>query len=763
MTATISTDERFRLEALPQPVCILDRDGAALYRNRLCDELAQTATPAFGAVDELNRWIHPDDASKVIAGCQTGSNRFELDCRVHHRHGTFRWYALQVTPYRSASGDTTGWQCIFIEIQERKLREIELERNVEIQAAMLSASIDCIKVITPDGNLSHMNKAGCAALGLPEDSEFGMDWLNLLPEEVRAPGRSALTVATHGTSARFPGSSQLPGAQPQYWDNLLTPLTERTGKVNAVLCVSREVTLQREAEVRLQLAVRAASDAIWDWDLRVDQMSWSDAMERRYGYKPEEIEHTVDWWQSRIHPEDRERVKRSVLDALSGAGDEYTLEYRFARADGRFADVCDRACLSRDLEGRVVRIVGAMLDQTEQKSIERNLQALNRTLEANSIRRAEEFELLWKTSPDILLVVDTDGIIRRANPALREILGYAPSDFIGKRLHEFAVADDMRLVVDYLATATQEPWRSVEIRHRHRDGSCRWIAWAAAPFGSEIYATGRHVTALKEADDALRKTEDALRQAQKMETLGRLTGSVAHDFNNLLAVMQNSVELLKRANLEDHHRQRAIDAISNTTSRAVKLTGQLLAFGRRSSLTPMVFDAASNIYALREMICTLLGPMVRLEITKDDDDCLVNIDPNQFDTAIVNVAVNARDAMHGKGHLKIVIRTAPEIPATSTTRYVRGRFVVVSISDTGSGIPEEAINNIFEPFFTTKARGQGTGLGLSQVLGFIKESGGDVAVASLLGEGATFMLYLPHAQQHGVDIPARPGKHQFRG
>lgn len=280
MTMTISTDERHKLDVVPQPVCILGIDGSVLYRNRLCDELAQAGVSTFRIADGLHRWVHTDDAEKAISRCRIRCDHFELDCRIHHHTGTLRWYALQATSYRSASGEVTGWLCVFVDIHERKLREMELERNVQIQAAMLSASIDCIKVVTPDGRLSHMNNAGCTALGVPENSQFGMSWLELLPEEVRAPGRSALGLARHGTNARFPGSSQLPGAAPQHWDNLLTPLTGPTGEVSAVLCVSRDVTPQREAEARLQLAVRAASDAIWDWDLRVDQMFWNDAIER---------------------------------------------------------------------------------------------------------------------------------------------------------------------------------------------------------------------------------------------------------------------------------------------------------------------------------------------------------------------------------------------------------------------------------------------------------------------------------------------------
>ncbi len=232
-----------------------------------------------------------------------------------------------------------------------------------------------------------------------------------------------------------------------------------------------------------------------------------------------------------------------------------------------------------------------------------------------------------------------------------------------------------------------------------------------------------------------------------MEAVGQLTGGVAHDFNNLLTVIRSSTDLLKRPNLREDRRVRYIDAISDTVDRAAKLTGQLLAFARRQSLTPSVFDAGQSVKAIGEMMGTLTGSRINVVTQLPDVPCFLNADPSQFDTALVNMAVNARDAMDGEGQLTICVRAVDEMPAIRTHRPVAGAYVAISITDTGCGIAPDRQERIFEPFYTTKGVGQGTGLGLSQVFGFAKQSAGEIRVESRVGRGTTFTLYLPRTSE----------------
>jgi two-component system NtrC family sensor kinase len=238
------------------------------------------------------------------------------------------------------------------------------------------------------------------------------------------------------------------------------------------------------------------------------------------------------------------------------------------------------------------------------------------------------------------------------------------------------------------------------------------------------------------------EAEEALKHGQRLEALGQLTGGVAHDFNNLLTVIRASADLLRRPDLPEPRRLRYIDAISDTVTRAAKLTAQLLAFARRQNLRPEVFDVGQCVTTLTEMIGTLAGSPIEIAIEVPDEPCLVDADAGQFETALINMAVNARDAMAGKGRLTIAAQVTARLPNSETPKSPRG-YVAVSIADTGAGIPKEQFGHIFEPFFTTKEVGHGTGLGLSQVFGFARQSGGEVMVESEVGKGSTFTLYLP--------------------
>lgn len=237
----------------------------------------------------------------------------------------------------------------------------------------------------------------------------------------------------------------------------------------------------------------------------------------------------------------------------------------------------------------------------------------------------------------------------------------------------------------------------------------------------------------RELDNA----HEALRQAQKLEAIGKLTGGIAHDFNNLLTVIRGSVDLLRRSDLGGERRRQYIDAISDTADRAAKLTSQLLAFARRQALKPELFDAAERLAAISDMLRTILGSNVQLAVDAQCEDCFVEADAAQFETALVNLAINARDAMDGEGRLTISVRKGKNNGAAET--------VSVAVSDQGHGIPPDLLAQIFEPFFTTKEVGRGTGLGLSQVYGFVKQSRGDVSVKSDVGVGTTFVLTFPRA------------------
>lgn len=287
----------------------------------------------------------------------------------------------------------------------------------------------------------------------------------------------------------------------------------------------------------------------------------------------------------------------------------------------------------------------------------------------------------------------------------------------------------------------------------------RWFATMAQHLVFGIPATAllflllalaiRRTQHLQAEAAARREAEDALKHSQRLEALGQLTGGVAHDFNNLLTVIRASVDLLNRPQLTEERRQRYITAIADAVARAAKLTSQLLAFARRQPLKPEVFDVGERVNSLHDMLATLLGPAIEIVTQLPGEPCLVNADASQFETALINMATNARDAMHGKGRIIFTVEAAATVPDTlapvtgSHDFSCKHGFVRIAVSDTGIGIPPARLERIFEPFFTTKQVGHGTGLGLSQVFGFARQSGGEVTVTSEVGHGSTFSLYLP--------------------
>ena len=244
----------------------------------------------------------------------------------------------------------------------------------------------------------------------------------------------------------------------------------------------------------------------------------------------------------------------------------------------------------------------------------------------------------------------------------------------------------------------------------------------------------------------LAQAEAALRQSQKLEAIGQLTGGVAHDFNNLLTIIRSSVDFLRRPGLSEERRQRYMSAVSDTVERASKLTSQLLAFARRQPLNPEVFDVGQRVMNIGEMLESVTGARIQVRVELPGQPCYVRVDSSQFETALINIAMNARDAMSGNGTLTLRVDNVPALPSIRGHAESRQPFVTVALADTGSGIAGETFERIFEPFFTTKEVGKGTGLGLSQVFGFAKQSGGNVDVTSTLGQGTVFTLYLPEVQ-----------------
>ncbi|HYF53789.1 MAG TPA: PAS domain S-box protein [Salinarimonas sp.] len=547
----------------------------------------------------------------------------------------------------------------------------------------------------------------------------------------------------------------------RFWaSGLLMRLDQPRG---GFLKLFRDRTPEHEAEAALRASEEQLRQKAGEFEAlaeNVSQLAWMAEPDghiywynkRWYDYTGTTLESMQGWgWRDVHHPERVDGVIREV-QANWAKGEPWEGTFLLRGSDGSFRPFLTRAEPIRDQGGRLVRWFGTNTDISGQREAEEALRAsearlreLNETLENQVTERTAQRDRLWRNTQDIQLIIDGQGIFKAVNPAFTSILGWTPDDVLGKPVFDFVIADDERVTNDALQHARVRSLPTVENRYRHKDGGFRWISWVAAPDGELIFASGRHVTGEKEQAEALRNAEEALRQSQKMEAVGQLTGGVAHDFNNLLTIIRSSTDFLRRPDLPEERRDRYVRAIADTVDRAAKLTAQLLAFARRQALKPEVFDVPERVRAITDMVRTIVGPRIELRADISCGTCQVEADLNQFETALVNMAVNARDAMGGEGTLTIRVEHADAMPALRGHAGGPGPFVAVSISDTGEGIPRDRMAQIFDPFFTTKEVGKGTGLGLSQVYGFAKQSGGDVAVDSEVGRGSTFTLYLPRA------------------
>ncbi len=396
-----------------------------------------------------------------------------------------------------------------------------------------------------------------------------------------------------------------------------------------------------------------------------------------------------------------------------------------------------------------------------------SLRKLNETLEQEVALRTAQRDRIWKLSSDVMLVTDHDGAIASVNPAWKTVFGWSEQDLLGSDLFGLAHPDDRaRLRAAFCARGGGQAAK-FECRLRKRDGGYLWLSWAAVPDETAIHAVGRDITAEREQAEALAAAEEALRQAQKMEAVGQLTGGIAHDFNNLLQGIVGSLDMVEKRFAEGRADsvEKFIAAARASANRAVALTHRLLAFSRRQPLDPKPVEANPLVQAMEDLLRRTLGERITLTVKLAPDLWRTLCDPHQLESAILNLAINARDAMPEGGALVLETENIvlDRVYAARTPEVRAGDYISVSVTDTGTGMPPSVVEQAFEPFFTTKPLGQGTGLGLSMIYGFTKQSEGHARIFSTLGRGTTVKIFLPRfdgelaPEESAPDAPlARP-------
>jgi PAS domain S-box-containing protein len=572
-----------------------------------------------------------------------------------------------------------------------------------------------------------------------------------------------------------------------HWTYSFSPIDEADG-VGGVLVVCRDVTRDylaahalREREAELARVQQIGRIGGLEVDLRTGfRNRRSPEYLLIHGLPPDATHESHEDWVRRIHPDDREATEKKFRDAVAGKVREYTVQYRIIRpSDGETRWISVRSTIERDANGKAIRLVGAHTDITEQVMAEQALRQseerfraladqlaeLNATLAQRVEEKTRERDRIWNVSQDMLLVADRNGIWKTINPAWTRTLGWSEADMLNRTSEWLEHPDDAgtsRARVEQLGLSAAT--LKFEGRFRHKDGSYRWLSWTGVPDQDHIYIVARDVTADKAAAERLKVTEEALLQSQKMEAVGQLTGGIAHDFNNLLTGIVGSLDLMQtRLNQgRTENVGRYIDAAMTSANRAAALTHRLLAFARRQPLIPKSVDANQLVVSLEDLLRRTIGETIDLSIVAADGLWTTLCDPNQLESALLNLAINARDAMPAGGKLTISTSNARIDGITIDTPALSpGEYICIDVSDSGTGMSPEVAARAFDPFFTTKPIGQGTGLGLSMIYGFARQSNGHATIDSRIGRGTSIKIYLPrHSGEHAAEQEAAASKVQ---
>lgn len=598
----------------------------------------------------------------------------------------------------------------------------------------------------------------------------GAMWPNLWPEESQNLVREAMTNARNGSIGTFQAICPTAKGTEKWWDVVVSPLIGADGALGGLISISRDITRVHEAKkreealaARLKFALDVAQYGEWDLDIPTKTLTCNQQFTRWFGGSDKQLKWQLADLVKHIHPDDRDDFICQLQNTIDNDV-VLNMDLKVIWSDNSLHWLRIRGSRSSELP-KNSHVSGLLSDVTQSVL---NTQSL---VQANSIKdqfvtklseevaaRTAERDRMWRLSTDIMLVANFECKVVAVNPAWSTQLGHSENVSIGANFLELVHPEDRSAtLLEVAKLATGVPTLSFDNRCLSADGRYHYISWSAVPDNFLLHAVGRDITTHKESQEALKKSEAALRQSQKLDSIGKLTGGVAHDFNNVLHVISANLQLLSMS-LPHHDAvdKRLVVAMA-AVERGGKLSAQLLAFARKHPLQPVVTAIDTLIFKMDELLKRAIGESVSLEITHAKDLWNTLVDPNQLENVLLNLAINASDAMNGEGKLTIEA-TNTELDAhycKDDPDIAPGQYVLLAVSDTGGGIPKAILEQIFEPFFTTKAEGEGTGLGLSMAYGFVKQSGGHIKVYSEVGHGTTFKIYLPRSHDEIVDLPLK--------
>jgi len=630
-------------------------------------------------------------------------------------------------------------------LEQSRLRDerLHLQQQLLLQATALETAADGIAITDATGTILWINQALATCTGYSSAELIGQNFRLIKSGKHNAAFyrefweqiRSGLTWRGEFINRRKSGSLY-------HDEHTITPVRGADGKITHFVAMTHDITerklaeqIQGELSHRNESLVRALGEIVYDHDVTSHQIKWAGDLVKCIGWSTAELGPDSRTWAERVHPDDLTLVN-SQLETLS-IEPLFVSEYRFRHKAGHYIWIFDRGVMSRDAQGRITRVTGIMWDITARKRAEETLR-----------ENEERFRQLAENIQEVFWMTDAaKNQMVYISPGYEKIWGRPAAElYLTPRLWLEAIhPEDRERVKAAMLTKQTAGTYNEEYRIQRPDGSSRWVRDRAFPVRD---AQGQVYRLVGIAEDITRQREleEKFRQVQKMEAVGQLAGGIAHDFNNLLTVIRGGSELLLTSeNLGAAESKDLLQQIIVTSGRAANLTRQLLVFSRKQVMQPQTINLNELLENLAKMLRRMIGEDIRLQCLLTPDLPPVLADAGMMEQVVMNLVINARDAMTAGGEL--IIRTALDTKhgflKKSDDPLDFDTYVCLSVTDSGTGIPADVLPHIFEPFFTTKEAGKGTGLGLATVYGIIQQHRGWVNVESEVGKGTTFHIGLP--------------------
>jgi PAS domain S-box-containing protein len=756
----------------PVPIVTLwGRDGILIY-NQAYGTIAGARHPAILGAPVADAWPEAAAFNRHVleVGLAGGTLSYRDQPLTLERGGRPAqcWFDLDYSPVTGEDGAVLGVMALVVETTAKVKAETSLSvEHSRLRAIFQQAPGFVAQLTGPEHVFALVNAAYSTLIG--ERPVIGRPLRLALPETV-PQGFVELLDRVYRTGEPYTahaaplwlavGDSE---RRLYYVDFIYQPLRGEDGSVTGVFVQGHEVTERvlaeqalRASEARFHGLAQAIPHQVWSAtaDGKIDWFN-----EHAYAYSGMGATEMMGaGWTATVHPDDLAHVTTRWAIAVA-SGSTYEAEMRLRTADGRYRWHLSRAVALRGPDGagetKVSGWVGTNTDIEDRKQGEQRLEHLNASLEQEVGQRTAERDRMWRLSKDIMLVAGFDGRVEAVSPAFTSLLGWLETDIVGRNFLELVHPDDQAATTAQMGALGEGRYvYKFENRYRRKDGSWCLLSWSAAPDTAFIHAIGRDITADREQAEQIRRTELALQQSQKMETIGKLTGGVAHDFNNLLQIISGNLQLLETHGDgagDGDNSQRWIGRARAAVEKGAKLASYLLAFGRRQPLEPRVVKISRIVMGMEDMLRRSLGEEIEVETVISGGLWNTAVDVAQVENAVLNLAINARDAIAAggstSGRLTIEANNAvlDDLYCRNHADVAPGQYVMIGVTDTGTGMTPEVLRQAFEPFFSTKDEGKGTGLGLSMVYGFVKQSGGHVKIYSEPGQGTTVKIYLPRS------------------